>query len=111
MIGGGGFGEVCCAALLEQQGDIALQIRLVSLGGKVIMRLSIDDIACQCALGQQGIARDVLAGDVTALKRGDRHTDFVGTLLFIAALYGQCADFFWVWQVFDSCPTTLMMCV
>jgi hypothetical protein len=31
--------------------------------------------------------------------------------LFIAALYGQGADFFWVWQVFESCPTTLMMWV
>ncbi len=54
---------------------------------------------------------DVLAFDVTLLKQRDRHADLVGALLLITALYGQCADFFWAWQVFESCPTTLMMCV
>jgi hypothetical protein len=52
------------------------------------MRLSIDDIACQRALGQQRIARDVLTGDVTAFKQRDRHADFVGALFLITARYG-----------------------
>ena len=52
------------------------------------MPLTFDDIAGQWALGQQGIARNILTGDVTALKQRDRHADFVGTLEFITARYG-----------------------
>jgi hypothetical protein len=43
--------EVGGTALVEQQRDIALQTRLVALGGEMIVRLSFDDMACQCALG------------------------------------------------------------
>ena len=52
------------------------------------MRLSFDDRACQCALGQQGIAGEVLAGDVTTLEQWNRHADLVGALVLIGALYG-----------------------
>jgi hypothetical protein len=60
--------EVGATVVLEQRRDIALQRRLVTLGGEVIMGLSGDDIACQCPLGQQRVAGDVAAGDVTAFK-------------------------------------------
>jgi len=55
-----------------------------------------DDIGGQGALSQQGIARDVLAGEGTALKQRDRHADFVGALLLLTARYGQGPDFFGV---------------
>jgi hypothetical protein len=32
------------------------------------------------ALGQQGISRNILSGDVTAFKQRDCHADFVGAL-------------------------------
>ena len=80
--------EVGRTALVEQQRDIAMQRRWVALGGERLMRLALDDIGCQRALGQQRIAGDVLASEVTALKHGERQADFVGALLRIAARYG-----------------------
>lgn len=97
VIGRGSLGEVGNGiALLEQQSDITLQSGLVSLGDEVIMRLLADNESCQRALGQQGIARDVFACDVAAFEQRDGHADFIGALLFLTALDGQCAYFFWV---------------
>src|ERR1035437_4082510 len=87
--------EIGDAAPFKQHPDIALQRRLVSLGSEVIMPLSFNNIVGQSALGEQRIARNVLAGDVTALKQRDRHANLVGALLLITALYRQCAYFFW----------------
>ena len=83
------------AAGLEQQSDIAFQRGLVAFDREMIVRVALDDKACQRALAQQRIARDVLAGDVAPLKHGDRHADFVAALLLITACDGQGADFFW----------------
>ena len=69
---------------------------LVAFDREMIVRVAPDDITCQRALGEQRIARDVLAGDIAPLKQGDRHADFGGALLLITAYYGQGADFFWV---------------
>jgi hypothetical protein len=46
-------------------------------------------------LREQRIARNIFAGNVAALQQGNRHTDLVGALLLITALYRQCSYFFW----------------
>ena len=74
------------------------------------MGLLFDEIGGERALGQQGVAGHILAGNITAFKQRDRHADFVGTFLLLTARYGEGGDFFWAWQVFDSCPTTLRIC-
>ena len=61
---------------------------LVAFDREMIVRVAPDDIACQRALGQQRIARDVLAGDVAPFKQGDRLADFVGALRLITTLDG-----------------------
>ena len=111
VIGRRDLDEVGRLALLEQQGDIALQLRLVALDREMVMRLTHDQVAGQSALGQQGIGRDILALELTAFEQGDGHADFVGAFAFLIARYGQGADFFWARQVFESWPTTLRMCV
>ena len=80
--------EISGIALLEQQPDIAFQRGLVTLDAEMIMRLLRNQVGGQCALGQQGIARDVLACDVTALKQQDRHADLVSALMLITTGYG-----------------------
>ncbi len=62
------------------------------------------------ALGQRGLAGDVLAGEGTARPQRDRHADFVGARRLLTARYGHGLDFVWVCPRFESCPTTLMMC-
>ena len=52
------------------------------------MGLALNNIAGELALREQGIARDVLAGDVTVLQQRNRHADLVGLLLLISARYG-----------------------
>ena len=42
-------------------------------------------------------------------EQGDDGFDFVGSFGLVTAVYWQVTDFFWVWQVLVSCPTTLMM--
>ena len=44
----------------------------------MIMRLLLNQVGGECALGQQGIARDVFTRDVTALEQRDRHADGAG---------------------------------
>ena len=56
--------EVQRSAVLEQQGDIAFQRRLIAFDREVVMGLFANDIRRQGALRQQGIGRDVLAPDV-----------------------------------------------
>ena len=95
MIGRRDLHEISVAARLEQQGDIAFQRRLVTLDREMIVRLLLDHIGGDCALGQQGIAGDVLAGDVADCQQRNRHADFVGALVLIAACYRQGTYFFW----------------
>jgi hypothetical protein len=51
VIGGRDFDEVGSCTLLEQQRDSALQPGLVALDGNMIVRLPLDEIACQRATG------------------------------------------------------------
>src|SRR5436309_9590626 len=92
---GGGFDEIRRATGFEQQSDIAFQLRLVALDREMIVRPLLDDIVGYRALGQQGIAGDVLAFDDAGLKQRNRHADFVGALLLITAFYWQRSHFFW----------------
>jgi hypothetical protein len=69
VIGRGDLDEIGGGTRLAQQCDIALQWGLVTLDGEVLVRLPLDEIASQRTLGQQGIARDVLAGEDTALTQ------------------------------------------
>ena len=96
VIGRGDFDEVSGTARLKQHRNIVVQRGLVALDGEMIVRLPLDQITCQRALGQQGIARDILAGEGTACKQGDRPADFVGPFLLLTARYGEGANFFWV---------------
>lgn len=64
------FDEIRDAARLEQQGDMAFQRRLVVLVREMIVRLPLHQIGGKCALGRQGIYRDVLVGDVASLSNG-----------------------------------------
>ncbi|QKE39892.1 MAG: hypothetical protein HO274_11900 [Ferrovum myxofaciens] len=49
------------------------------------MRLLLNDIVCQCALGQQSVARDIDTCEVTGVEQRNRHADFVRALLLITA--------------------------
>jgi hypothetical protein len=95
MIGRRDLDEVGRLAVLEEQGDIAMQRRLIAFCREMVMGPLLDDIRRQGPLGQQRIDRDVLAGDVTTRQQRDRHADLVGALDFLAAGYGQAGDFFW----------------
>src|SRR5437016_6400114 len=69
--------------------------RLVALDREMIVRPLLDHIVGYRALGQQGIAGDVLAFDDAGFKQRNRHADFVGALLLIAVFYWQRPHFFW----------------
>ena len=56
MIGRRNLEEISVAARLEQQGDFALQPRLVALDREMIVRLPSHQITGYCSLGQQSIA-------------------------------------------------------
>ena len=96
VIGRRDLDEVGGRTRLEQDGKIAVQRGLVTLDGEILVRLPLDQIACQRTLGQQGIARHVLAGEGTALQQRDRHANFVSTFLLLTTHYGEGADFFGV---------------
>ncbi len=57
-----------------------------------------DQISSKFALGQQGIARDVLALNRDGLQKRDRRLDLVRAFdfFFPLLLYRQGAHFFWV---------------
>ncbi len=56
MLGWRTLDEVGGAPRREMHGDVRCQRRLVALDREVVMRLPLDQVACQWALGQQGIA-------------------------------------------------------
>jgi hypothetical protein len=61
----------------------------------MIVRALLNHMRGNRALGQQGIASDVLAFDDAGLKQRNDHADFVGALLLITAFYRQRPHFFW----------------
>jgi len=71
MIGRRDLDEIRGAARLEEQGNIAFQRRLVAFDREIIVRLPLDHIGGYCALGQQRVAGDVLAGDVAGCKAAE----------------------------------------
>ena len=87
--------KIGSAARLEQQGDIAFQRRLVALDREIIVRFPRHYVGGYFVLGQQGVAGDVLAGDVAGFKQRNHHADFVRALVLIAAGDRQCTYFFW----------------
>ena len=86
MVGRCDLDEIRGIALLEQHPDIAFQRGLVTLDSEMIVRLLLDQISGQRALGQQGIARDVLAGDVTGFKQRDCRANGAGLGPLVSAL-------------------------
>ncbi|MGH8475273.1 MAG: hypothetical protein ACRER2_05795 [Methylococcales bacterium] len=66
----------------------------------------VEQIVGQLALGEQGVGRDGLAGQVEGPEERDDHPDLVGLLGLVAPVYGQGTDFFWVWQILVWWPTT-----
>ena len=62
------------------------------------MGVTFDQVGGELALGQQGIGGDGLAGEVNRFEDREGHPDLVGAFQFVAAVDGQGADFFWVWQ-------------
>lgn len=93
--------EVRLSALLEGQLEIGQQRWLIAFDGEQVVRLAIDDVASQLALGQQGIGGEGFAGNLQRLEQRDEGADFVGLLGLVVAGYGQRADFFWVKAVWD----------
>jgi hypothetical protein len=73
-----------------------MQGRLVVFDGKDVMGVMREEVVSELALGQQGVSGDRLTGDIQRLKDRDDHPDLIGLLDFVAALYGQGTDFFWV---------------
>ena len=96
MIGRRDLDKVGLSAGLELQCDIAFQRRLVAFDREMIVRSPLNRITRDRALGQQGVAGDVLAGDVAGFKQGNGHADFVRALVLLAAGYREGSHFFWV---------------
>jgi hypothetical protein len=70
-----------------------------------------DLIVGQLALSEKSIDRDHLAFDADGIKERDDSFDLVGAFGLLIALLVRNAYFFWVWQVFVSWPTALMIWV
>lgn len=60
------------------------------------MGLAFNNMACELALREQCIPRDVPAGDVTALQQWDGHANLVRAFVLFCARYQQSAYFFGV---------------
>ena len=88
---------VGCWSAAEEQGEIQQQGGLIGFDGKVVVGVSLHhQIVGECALGQQGIGGDILAGDVEGVEQRDGGLDFIDLLGLFIARYRQGADFFWV---------------
>lgn len=90
--------EVCALPILEEERDIGLQCRLIAFDREVIVRLALHQVGRQLALCQQRVGGDVLALNIDRIEQGHEHPDFIGLLELVPAIYGQGADFFWVWH-------------
>lgn len=96
VIRGIALNKIRIFCILEMECDIFKEAGLVVFDGEVIMGVTIlNQIVCDLALGQEGICGNVFAFDIDGVKEWDSGLDFVGAFEFIAAFYGQRADFFW----------------
>lgn len=103
---GGRLTKVGMTVTIEDQAAIRQQGRLVVFDDDDVVSTMVKEVGGERALGQQGVGGDGLAGDVQRLENRDDHPDLMGLLDFVVAVYGQGADFFWVWQVWLWWPTT-----
>jgi hypothetical protein len=96
MIRGIALNKMRIFCILEMKCDILEETGLVVFDGEVIMGVTIlNQIACDLALGQEGVCGNGFAFDIDSVKEWDSSLDFVGAFEFIGALYGERADFFW----------------
>jgi hypothetical protein len=87
MVGWINGDEVRLLPVLKIQPDVGKEPRLVAFDREMIMRLAfVDEVVGEFALGQQGIAADVLALDVDGIEQGGGHLDFVGAFDFLRAV-------------------------
>jgi hypothetical protein len=70
------------------QADVGGECGLVVLGDEHVVRIARDQILGECALGEQGVGGDGLAGDVDGLEHRDGHPDLVGTFQLVATVDG-----------------------
>jgi hypothetical protein len=76
--------EIRLFAVLKIELDVCKQPRLIAFDGEMIMRLAFgDEVVGELALGQQGIAANVLALDVDGIEQGGGRLDFVGAFDFL----------------------------
>ena len=87
--------------LLEVQGNVVQEGRLILFDGKVVMGFARNHVACNGALGQEGIGTDVLAFDGDGVKERDGAFNLICPFGFFIA-YPKTAYFFWVCEVFVS---------
>jgi len=89
--------EIGIVSIFKIKCDILKKSGLVVLDGKVVMSMAIpNQIVSDIALGEQGICGNFFALNIDSIKEGDGGLDFVGTFMFLTALYREGADFFWV---------------
>jgi len=89
--------EIGLFSVFEKQRDILKKTGLVVFDGEVVVAMALpDDIVGDRALGDQGVGGDFFAFDIYGIKQGDGGFDFVGSFQFLASLYRQASDFFWV---------------
>ena len=96
VIGRCDLDKVRLLPIFKEQGDIRLERWLIVFNGEVVMCPASNHIGCQFALRQKRIGGDVPAFDVDCVQQRYEHADFISLLGFVAAVYGQSADFFWV---------------
>ncbi len=98
VVGWSVLDEVRLLAILEEQGDVFFEGRLVSLDGEGVVGGAFgDQVIGQLALGEQSVGGDVLVFDLDGLEQRDGGCDLVGLFgRFGIAGYRQGADFFWV---------------
>lgn len=65
-------------AMLEAELEIGEQSRLIAFDGEHIMRLMLDEVVGELALGQQGIGGEGFPGQLEGLDERDDRADLVG---------------------------------
>ena len=81
-------------AVVEQERDVVVQVRLIALDGEQIVGAAGEEVIGQSALGEQRIGGEGAARDIgERLEQGDDGADLVGALLAVVGI-GPQADFF-----------------
>ena len=96
VVGRSDLDEVRLLPAFKEQGDIRLERGLIVFSSEVVMCPAPDHVGCQFALRQKRVGGDVPAFDVDCVQQRYEHAYFIGLLGFVAAIYWQSADFFWV---------------